>query len=87
MPYLKIVLNVGVVPPKENRHFNTELTIPKRSRLEQFVVREDLPPNKIRILLQPLLIDFPGILLPRLVQKSIPHYNISNDRSVEYDVN
>jgi hypothetical protein len=57
-----------VISTEEDSEFDAPLAVLESIALEKFIMLENFPPDQIRILLQPLLEDFNGVLLAPLVE-------------------
>jgi hypothetical protein len=63
----------GVVPAEEDGEFDAALAVLEATALEELVVREHLAAHQVGVLLQPLLKDLHGVVLPSLIEQSVPH--------------
>jgi hypothetical protein len=73
--YAKVVLQERVVPAEEDGQLDATFAVLESIALEKLVVRENLTTHQVGVLLQPLLEDLHRVLLPPLVQQSVPHDN------------
>jgi hypothetical protein len=71
--YSEILLKGSIIPTKEDCDLDCSLTVLEARALEQLIMAEDLPPDEVRVLLQPLLEHLDWVLLPPFVQQRISH--------------